>query len=102
MDVVSEIPSHISSTSTFEHNSQLETSPPKLPIIQALEALLLAERQGAAALRDATDIMRRQIEQSDALLTKTKQEMDEVRKKQAKTDQIIRLLISGAQGNPTS
>ncbi|XP_037467527.1 1,4-alpha-glucan-branching enzyme, chloroplastic/amyloplastic-like [Triticum dicoccoides] len=100
--IVSEIPSHISSTSTFEHNSQLETSPPKLPIIQALEALLLAERQGAAALRDATDIMRRQIEQSDALLTKTKQEMDEVRKKQAKTDQILRLLISGAQGNPTS
>ncbi|KAF7111913.1 hypothetical protein CFC21_111868 [Triticum aestivum] len=101
-DAVSEIPSHISPTSTFEHNSQLETSPSKLPIIQALEALLLAERQGAAALRDATDIMRRQIEQSDALLTKTKQEMDEVRKKQAKTDQILRLLISGAQGNPTS
>ncbi|XP_048546729.1 1,4-alpha-glucan-branching enzyme, chloroplastic/amyloplastic-like isoform X2 [Triticum urartu] len=102
LDVASEIPPHISSTSTFEHNSQLEASPLKLPIIQALEALLLAERQGAAALRDATDIMRRQIEQSDALLTKTKQEMDEVRKKQAKTDQILRLLISGAQGNPTS
>ncbi|XP_037404131.1 E3 ubiquitin-protein ligase PRT6-like [Triticum dicoccoides] len=90
-EFASKVLSHVSSTSSL-----------KLPAVQVLEDKLEAERRGASALREEIGALKKQAERVDAVIAKTQQEMKEVRKKQAETDQILQLLLRRSQGNPTS
>ena len=47
----------------------------------------------AAALQDEVGILRKQITQSNAVLTKTNQYMEEFREKQAETDRFDKQLL---------
>ncbi|KAM3197608.1 hypothetical protein ACQJBY_072965 [Aegilops geniculata] len=90
-EFASKVLSHASSTGSL-----------KSPAVQVLEDKLEAERQGAAALREEIDALKKQAEKADAVIAKTQQEMEEVRKKQAETDQILQLLLRRSQGKPAS
>lgn len=56
----------------------------------------------AAALRDEVDMLRKQIMQSNAVLTKTHQYVEEFGEKQAESDRFAKQLLDKPNGNPTS
>ncbi|XP_044974725.1 E3 ubiquitin-protein ligase PRT6-like isoform X1 [Hordeum vulgare subsp. vulgare] len=90
-EFASNILSHVGSTGSL-----------KSPAVEVLEDKLRAERRGAAALREEIDALKKQAEKADAVIAKTQEEMEEVRKKQAETDQVLQLLLRRSQGNPGS
>ena len=57
-------------------------------------ALVKAERKRASALENVAEFLNKQKEQSDALFTQAKEEMEEARKKLAEPEQARRLLLS--------
>ena len=71
------------------HTSQVESSS-----VHVLMALVKAKRKCAAALENVAEFLNMRKEQSDALFTQAKQEMEEARKKLAEAEQAKRLLLS--------
>jgi hypothetical protein len=63
-------------------------------------ALVKAERKHAATLENVAEFLKMQKEQSDALYTQAKQEMEEARKNLAEAEQAKRLLLSKTDVNP--
>ena len=61
--------------------------------VRVLVALVKAERKRAAALENV-EFLKKQKEQSDALFTQAKEEMEEARNKLAEAEQARRLLLS--------
>ena len=59
-----------------------------------LVALVKTERKRAAALKNGAEFLKKQKEQSDALFTHAKEEMEEARNKLAEAEQARRLLLS--------
>ena len=84
----------------LSHASSIGSS--KSPAVQVLEDKLEVERRGAAALREEISTLKKRAEKADVVIAKTQQEMEEVGKKQAETDQILQLLLRRSQGNPAS
>ena len=62
--------------------------------VRVLVALVKAERKRAAALENVAEFLKKQKEQSDALFTQAKEEMEEARNKLAEAEQARRLLLS--------
>jgi flagellar biosynthesis chaperone FliJ len=62
--------------------------------VRVLVALVKAERKRAAALENVAEFLKKRKEQSDALFTQAKEEMEEARKKLAEAEQARRLLLS--------
>ena len=60
--------------------------------VRVLVALVKAERKRAAALENVAEFLKKRKEQSDALFTQAKEEMDEARNKLAEAEQARRLL----------
>ena len=67
----------------------MESSDVRVPV-----ALVKAERKHAAALENVAEFLKKQKEQSDALFTQAKEEMEEARNKLAEAKQSRRLLLS--------
>ena len=63
-------------------------------------AVVKAERKHATALENVAEFLKMRKEQSDALFTQAKQEIEEARKKLAEVEQVKRLLLSKADVNP--
>ena len=55
--------------------------------VRVLVALVKAERKHATALENVAEFLKKQKEQSDALFTEAKEEMEEARKKLAEAEQ---------------
>ena len=81
MDVVS---SHNSGTGPIAHH--------EFSTADGLEAKLVVERDSASALRDEVDMLRKQTTQSQAVLKTTIKYLVDFKKKQAETDQIVKVL----------
>ena len=79
MDVVS---SHSNGTGPIVHY--------ELPIVDALVAKLLVERDSASALREEVDMLRKQTTQSQAVLKTTIKYLVYFKTKQAETDRLLR------------
>ena len=62
--------------------------------IRVLVALVKAEIKRAAALETVPKFLKKRKEQSDALFTQAKEEMEEARKKLAEVEQARRLPLS--------
>ena len=62
--------------------------------VHVLVALVKAERKRAAALDNVAEFLKKRKEQSDALFTQAKEEMEEARNKLAEAEQSRRLLLS--------
>ena len=62
--------------------------------VRVLVALVKAERKRAAALGNVAEFLKKQKEQSDALFTQAKEEMEEARNKLVEAEQARRLLPS--------
>ena len=62
--------------------------------VRVLVALVKAERKRAAALENVVEFLKKRKEQSDALFTQAKEEMEEARKKLAEEEQTRHLLLS--------
>ena len=62
--------------------------------VRVLVALVKAERKRATALENVAEFLKKRKEQSDALFTQAKEEMEEARKKLAEAEQARRLLLS--------
>ena len=62
--------------------------------VRVLVALVKAERKRAAALENVADFLKKRKEQSYALYTQAKEEMEEARNKLAEAEQARRLLLS--------
>ena len=71
------------------HTGQVESS-----VVRVLVALVKAERKRAAALENVAEFLKKRKEQSDALFTQAKEEMEEARNKLAEAEQARRLLLS--------
>jgi len=67
-----------------------------------LEALLEEERDGVAAMNEVILILRLEIMQLAARIMQATQELEEVRMLHLKTEEVLLLLLSEAQGNPSS
>ena len=67
--------------------------------VRVLVALVKAERKRAAALENVDEFLKRRKEQSDALFTQAKEEMEEARNKLAEAEQARRLLLSKTAAN---
>ena len=67
--------------------------------IHVLVALVKAERKHAAALENVAESLKKRKEQSDALFTQAKEEMEEARNKLAEAEQARRLLLSKTVAN---
>lgn len=67
-----------------------------------LEALLEAEREGVAAMKEEILILRLETMQLAACIMQVNQAVEEVRKLHLKTEQALLLLLSETQGNPSS
>ena len=63
-------------------------------VVRVLAALVTAERKRAAALENVAEFLKKRKEQSDALFTHAKEEMEEARNKLAEADKARRLLLS--------
>ena len=63
-------------------------------IVHVLVALVKAERKRAATLENVAEFLKKRKEQSDALFTQAKEEMEEARNKLAETEQAMRILLS--------
>ena len=59
-----------------------------------LMALVKAERKRAATLENVAEFLKKRKEQSDALFTQAKEEMEEARNKLAEAEQARHLLLS--------
>ena len=57
-------------------------------------ALVKAERKRATTLENVAEFLKKRKEQSDALFTQAKEEMEEARNKLAEAEQARRLLLS--------
>src|SRR3989337_3762286 len=88
MDAVS---SHSSGTGPIVHY--------ELPTADALDAKLVVERDSASALRDEVDMLRKQTSQSLAVLKTTIKYLVHFKTKQAKTDNIVKVLKEKRQLN---
>ena len=62
--------------------------------VRVLVALVKAERKCATALENVAEFLKKRKEQSDALFTQAKEEMEEARNKLAEAEQDRRLLLS--------
>ena len=62
--------------------------------VRVLVALVKAERKHAAALENVAEFLKKRKEQSDALFTQAKEEMEEARNKLAEAEEARRLLLS--------
>ena len=67
--------------------------------VRVLVALVKAERKRAAALENVAEFLKKRKEQSDALFTQAKEEMEEARNKLAEAEQARRLLLSNTVVN---
>ena len=70
--------------------------------IIVLEALLEAERDGVASMNEVISILKLELMQFAARIMQATQEMEEVRMLHLKTEEVLLLLLSEAQGNPSS
>lgn len=59
-----------------------------------LVAIVKAERKHATTLENVAEFLKKRKDQSDALFTQTKEEMEEARNKLAEAEQARRLLLS--------
>ena len=66
----------------------------ELSAVRVLVALVKAERKRVAALENVAKFLKKRKEQSDALFTHAKEEMEEARNKLAEAEQARRLLLS--------
>ena len=85
--------------------SSSEATPPESSLstyIIVLEALLEAERDGVAAMNEVIFILRLEIKELAARIMQATQELEEVRMLHLKTEKVLLLLLSEAQGNPIS
>ena len=85
--------------------SSSEATPPESSLstgIIVLEALLEAERDGVAAMNEVISILKLEIMQLAARIMQATQELEEVRMLHLKTEEVLLLLLSEAQGNPSS
>ena len=64
-----------------------------------LVALVKAERKRVAALENVVEFLKKRKEQSDALFTHAKEEMEEARNKLAEAEKARRLLLSKSIDN---
>ena len=80
--------------------SSSETTPPESSL--STEALLEAERDGVAAMNEVISILKLEIMQLAARIMQATQELEEVRMLHLKTEEVLLLLLSEAQGNPSS
>ena len=71
------------------HTSQVESS-----AVRVLVALVKAERKHATCLENVAEFLKKRKEQSDALSTRAKEEMEEARNKLAEAEQARHLLLS--------
>ena len=62
--------------------------------VRVLVALVKGERKRAAALENVAEFLKKRKEQSDALFTQAKEEMEEARNKLAEAEQARHLLLS--------
>ena len=62
--------------------------------VRVLVALVKAERKRATTLENVAEFLKKRKEQSDALFTQAKEEMEEARNKLAEAEQARRLLLS--------
>ena len=62
--------------------------------VRVLMALVKAERKRAAALENVAEFLKKRKEQTDALFTHAKEEMEEAINKLAEAEQDRRLLLS--------
>ena len=62
--------------------------------IRVLVALIKARRKHAAAFENVVEFLKKGKEQSDALFTQAKEEMEEARKKLVEAEQARHLLLS--------
>ena len=62
--------------------------------VRVLVAFVKAERKHAAALENVAEFLKKRKEQSDALFTQAKEEMEEAINKLAEAEQARRLLLS--------
>ena len=87
------------------YGSSSEATPPESSLstyIIVLEALLEAERDGVAAMNEVISILKLEIMQLAARIMQATQEFEEVRMLHLKTEEVLLLLLSEAQGNPSS
>ena len=70
--------------------------------IIVLEALLEAERDSVAAMNEVISILKLEIMQLAARIMQATQELEELRMLHLKTEEVLLLLLSEAQGNPSS
>ena len=94
-----------SAPSMLPDGSSSEATPPESSLstyIIVLEALLEAERDGVAAMNEVISILRLEIMQLAARIMQATQELEEVRMLHLKTEEVLLLLLSEAQGNPSS
>ena len=63
-------------------------------VVRVLVALVKAERKRATALENVAEFLKKRKEQSDALFTQAKEEMEEARNKLAEAEKARRLLLS--------
>ena len=85
--------------------SSSEATPPESNLstdIIVLEALLEAERDGAAAMNEVISILKLEIMQLATHIMQANQELEEVRMLHLKTEEVLLFLLSKAQGNPGS
>ena len=78
----------------FPDDARLHTSQVESSAVRVLVALVKAERKRAAALENVVEFLKKRKEQSDALFTQAKEEMEEARNKLAEPEQARRLLLS--------
>ena len=64
------------------------------PAARVLMALVKAERKCATTLENVAEFLKKRKEQSDALFTQAKEEMEEARNKLAEAEQARHLLLS--------
>ena len=62
--------------------------------VHVLMALVKAERKHATALENVVEFLKKRKEQSDAIFTQAKEEMEEAINKLAEAEQARRLLLS--------
>ena len=62
--------------------------------VRVLVAVVKAERKHATTLENVAEFLKKRKEQSNALFTQAKEEMEEARKKVSEAEQARRLLLS--------
>ena len=62
--------------------------------VRVLVVLVKSERKHAVALENVAEFLKKRKEQSDALFTQAKEEMEEARNKLVEAEQARRLLLS--------